>query len=71
MVLVLERKELRRYSVWEQQELEAQDINFKCDEDPSPPTVLMLWVSQTAAAAAQLELLDLCFKQDETTNIGE
>lgn len=71
MVLALERKEMRRYSVWEQQELEAQDISFEYDEDPPPPTVLMLCVSQTAAAAAQRELLSLCHKQDETTNIGE
>lgn len=71
MVLALERKELRRYSVWEQQEMEDQDINFKCDEDLSPPTALMLCVSQTAAAAAQQELLNLCLKQDETTDIGK
>lgn len=51
--------------------MEAQDINFKCDEDPYPPTVLMLCVSQTAAAAAQRELLNLYLKQDETTDIGK
>lgn len=70
VVFALERKELRRYSVWEQQEMKAQDINFKCDEDPCPPTVLMLCVSQTAAAAAQREL-NLYLKQDETTDIGK
>lgn len=69
--MALERKELRRYSVWEQQEMEALDISFKCDEDPSPPTVLMLCVSQTAAAAAQQELLNLCLKQDETIDTGK
>lgn len=51
--------------------MEVQDINFKCDEDPCPPTVLMLCVSQTAAAAAQRELLNLYLKQDETTDIGK
>lgn len=68
--MTLERKKLRRYSVWEQQEMEDQDINFKCEEDPSRPTVLMLYVSQTSAAAAEQKLRNLCLKQDETTNIG-
>lgn len=66
--MALDRKELRRYSVWEQQEMEAQDINFNSDENPSPPTVLMLCISQTAAAAAEWELLNLCFEQDEQRN---
>lgn len=67
----LERKELRRYSVWEQQEMEAQDIYFKCDKDPCPPTVLMLCVSQTAAAAVHWDLLNLCQKQDKNNDIGK
>lgn len=71
VVLALEHKELCRYSVWEQQEMEAQGITFECDKDPWPPAVLMLCVSQTAAAAAQRELLNLCLNQDETTHIGK
>lgn len=70
-VLSLERKELRRYSVWEQQEMEAQDIYFKCAKDSSPPTVLMLCVSQTAAAAVHWDLLNLCLKQDKNNDIGK
>lgn len=71
VVLSLERKELRRYSVWEQQDMEAQDIYFKCDGKPSPPTVLVLCVSQTAAAAVHRDLLSLCLKQDKTNDIGK
>lgn len=67
----LERKELRRYSVWEQQEMEDQDIYFKCDQDPYPPTALMLCVSQTAAAAVHWSLLNLCPKQDKNNDIGK
>lgn len=67
----LERKELRRYSVWEQLEMQAQDIYFERDEDPSPPAVLVLCVSQMAAAAVQRELLNLCLKQDAITDIGK
>lgn len=51
--------------------MEAQGITFECDEDPWPPAVLMLCVSQTAAAAAQRELLKLCLKQEETTDTGK
>lgn len=71
MVLSLERKELRRYSVWEQQEMQAQGIYFKCDKDPFPPTVLLLCVSRAAAAAVQLDLLNLCPKQEEYNDIGK
>ncbi|TWW81086.1 Sentrin-specific protease 7 [Takifugu flavidus] len=69
VVLSLERKELCRYSVWEQQEMEAQDIYFRCDKDPSPPAVLMLCVSQTAAEAVHWNLLNLCLKQDKNNDI--
>lgn len=67
----MERKELWRYSVWEQQEMEAQEVYFKHEEDFSPPAVLLLYVSETAAAAAHQELLKLCVEPDETTNTGK
>lgn len=65
--ITVERKELRRYSVWEQQEMEAHELHFKCDEEPTPPAALLLCVSETAAAAIQRELLQLCVTHDETT----
>lgn len=71
VMLTFERKELRRYSVWEQQEMEAQELHLKCDEELSPPAVLLLYVSQTAAAVVQRELLKLCVEDDETTNTGK
>lgn len=69
-MLTFERKELQRYSLWEQQEMEAQELHFRCDEEPPPPAVLLLHVSQSAAAVVQQELLKLCVEQDETTNTG-
>lgn len=57
--------------MWEQQEMETQDIFFKCDEDPSPPTALLLCVSQTAAADVQSELLHQGLGPDEATDTGE
>ncbi|XP_070832418.1 sentrin-specific protease 7 isoform X3 [Chaetodon trifascialis] len=71
MLLTFARKELRRYSVWEQQELEAQELHFKGTEEPSPPAVLLFCVSETAAAAVQQDLLKLCVKQDGTTHTGK
>ncbi|XP_034549672.1 sentrin-specific protease 7 isoform X2 [Notolabrus celidotus] len=61
------RQELRRYSVWKWEEMEALGISFNDDEDPLPAAVLMLFVSEAAAASIQSDLL-LCDKQDRTTN---
>ncbi|XP_023286451.1 uncharacterized protein LOC111673043 isoform X1 [Seriola lalandi dorsalis] len=71
VMLTLKRKELRRYSVWEQQEMEMRDLHFKVDKDPFPVAILLLCVSETAAAAVQRDLCKLCFKQDGTTNPGK
>lgn len=51
--------------------MEAHELHFKYDEEPSPPAVLLLCVSETAAVAIQRELLQLCVKHDETTNTGK
>ncbi|XP_014915627.1 uncharacterized protein LOC106964552 isoform X1 [Poecilia latipinna] len=61
--LSFERKELRRYSVWDQQELEAREIHFG-DEDPSPPGVMLFFVSEAAAAAIHQELYQMCVSED-------
>lgn len=68
VTLILERKDLRRYSVWEQQELEDREFHFMGDEELSPAAVLLFCVSETAAAAVQRELVKLCVKQDGKTN---
>lgn len=70
-MLTFERKELRRYSVWEKQEMEMRELHFKGDEEPFPAAVLLFCVSETAAAAIQRDLCKLCVKQDGTTNAGE
>ena len=71
VILTVERKELRKYSVWEQQELEDREFYFERDEEPNPAGVLLLCVSETAAFAVQRELLKLCVKQHRTKNTGE
>ncbi|XP_068561160.1 sentrin-specific protease 7 isoform X2 [Cebidichthys violaceus] len=68
VVLTLDRKDLRRYSVWEQQELEERELHFKDDEEPFPVAVLLFCVSESAAAALQRELLKLCVKRDGNTS---
>lgn len=71
VMVTFERKELRRYSVWEQQELEAQELHFKGEEEPIPAAVLLFCVSETAAAAVQRDLLNLYAKQDGAMNTGK
>ncbi|XP_051259792.1 sentrin-specific protease 7 isoform X5 [Dicentrarchus labrax] len=68
VILSIERKELRRYGVWELQDLEAQKLHFKTDQEPSPRAILLFCVSEKAAAAVQQDLLKLGVKQDGPTN---
>lgn len=70
-ILTFGREELRRYSVWEQDEMEAQQLLLGGDKDPSPAAVLLLCVSETAAAALQRDLRKLYVRQDGSTNTGE
>ncbi|CAK6959172.1 sentrin-specific protease 7 [Scomber scombrus] len=69
VMLALEREELRRYSVWEQEELE--DRGLHCEGEELPPAVLLFCVSETAAAAIQWDLRKLCVQQDGTTDTGK
>uniref|UniRef100_A0A8P4GIS4 Si:dkey-100n23.3 n=1 Tax=Dicentrarchus labrax TaxID=13489 RepID=A0A8P4GIS4_DICLA len=71
VILSIERKELRRYGVWELQDLEAQKLHFKTDQEPSPRAILLFCVSEKAAAAVQQDLLKLGVKQDGPTNTGK
>ncbi|XP_059199170.1 sentrin-specific protease 7 isoform X2 [Centropristis striata] len=68
VMLTLERKELRRYSVWDQQELEDRQFLFQGSNEPFPVAVLLFCVSEMAAAAIKQDLLKLCLNQDRTTN---
>lgn len=69
--MTFEGKEMRWYSVWELQEMEAEELFLKFDVEPPPPTALLLCVSEAAAAAVQLELFKLCEKCSQSTNTGE
>lgn len=69
--LTFERLELRRYSVWERQELEERQLHFKGDEEPTPAAVLLFCVSETAAASVQQDLHLLSAKKDGAVNTGE
>nr|XP_057937301.1 sentrin-specific protease 7 isoform X2 [Doryrhamphus excisus] len=61
VTVTLERKEMRRYSIWESEELAARGLSWGSNVG----TVLLFCVTQNAAAAVQRELLHLCGKQDE------
>ncbi|XP_060909240.1 sentrin-specific protease 7 isoform X1 [Labrus mixtus] len=62
VMLTFQRKELRRYSVWEHQELEAEGLCFRSEE--AFPAALLFCVSDSGAAAVQRYLVDLYVKQD-------
>ena len=51
--------------------MEAQELHLDCGVELSPPVILLLCVSQSAAAAVQREMCKLCVKFDEATNPGE
>lgn len=65
------RTDLRRYSVWDKQELEAHHIRFEGEKDPLPPGVLLLYVSETAAGPIQQVLNQLCDSEDGPVDNGE
>lgn len=67
---MFERKELRRYSIWEQFELKERGLHFVCDGADSP-AVLLICVSQTAAAAIQQNLFQLHRTEDGDEDTGE
>ena len=70
-MLTFERKALRRYSVWDEQEMEMRELQFNGDEEPVPAAVLVFCVSDAAAAEVQHILSKLCVEQDGNTNTGE
>ncbi|XP_060944325.1 sentrin-specific protease 7 [Limanda limanda] len=70
LMLTFERKALRRYSVWEEQEMEMRELHFDGDENAFPAAVLVFCVSDTAAAEIQHVLSKLCVEQDGNTNTG-
>ncbi|XP_015240870.1 PREDICTED: sentrin-specific protease 7 isoform X1 [Cyprinodon variegatus] len=69
--LTFVRTDLRRYSVWDKQELEAHHIRFEGEKDPSPPGVLLLYVSETAAGPIQQVLNQLCDSEDGPVDNGK
>ncbi|XP_029936281.1 sentrin-specific protease 7 isoform X2 [Myripristis murdjan] len=70
VTLTLEPRELRRYSVWEQQELQALGLGYRGKEQPSPAALLLFYVSDTQAAAIQRDLCKLSLRQLGPTPMG-
>ncbi|CAL8322853.1 unnamed protein product [Merluccius merluccius] len=69
VLFAVEFKELRRYSLWEQSELQARGLHVY-DEHHKPPMFLLLLVSYTQAVAAQTLLLKLSGQQ-RTDTLGQ
>ncbi|KAK2905878.1 sentrin-specific protease 7 [Channa argus] len=71
IMLTIQQKELRGYSVWEKEDMEAQELHFKDSDETAPAAVVFLCVTETAAAAIQRDLSKLCGEQDKTTSTGK
>ncbi|KAF7215506.1 sentrin-specific protease 7 isoform X1 [Nothobranchius furzeri] len=65
-----ERRELRRYSIWTQQEMEVWEFHFEDDGEPFFG-ILLLYVSETAAAALREDLSQLSVEDDGFINTGK
>lgn len=70
VMLSIERKELRRYSIWDEEELENQEIFCKGNTKP-PSSVVLLYVTEVAATALQCNLRKLGAHEDGSKNTGE
>ncbi|XP_063743886.1 sentrin-specific protease 7 isoform X2 [Eleginops maclovinus] len=66
--VTVDRTDMRRYSVWEEPELVERDFHFEDGEEPFPAAILLLYVSETAAAAVKRDLQKLCINQHRATS---
>ncbi|XP_034041824.1 sentrin-specific protease 7 isoform X2 [Thalassophryne amazonica] len=65
VTLTLERKEVKRFSIWEKEEMESRSFHYYNKDEPPPPAVLMLNVSETAAAAIHWDLRQLPVRKSD------
>ncbi|XP_068185881.1 sentrin-specific protease 7 isoform X2 [Antennarius striatus] len=68
MVLTIGPNQLGRYSIWDQQDLETQAVQIKCDVEPVPPSILLLYVSASAAAVVQQNFVKVFGEHTEATD---
>lgn len=70
-VVTFDGKEMQWYSVWSQQEMEAEDLAVRFDLEPPPPMALLLCVTEAAAAMVERELFKLCAEHRHIAETGE
>ena len=71
LMLTLERKQLKRYSVWEKYELESLEYFSGRKKAELPAVGLLLCVSEAAADGVHYDLSELCDKQDSFSSTGK
>ncbi|XP_056145506.1 sentrin-specific protease 7 [Lampris incognitus] len=71
VTLTLECTQLRKYSVWEKETLQDRGLVYASEEQLSPDSLLLLYVSDTQAQAVQRDLQKLSVKQQETLPTGQ
>ncbi|XP_077436916.1 sentrin-specific protease 7 isoform X2 [Vanacampus margaritifer] len=68
VTLTLDCTMLRRYSVWEQEELESRGLRWASVAEPC--TILLLCVKQSAAVTVEKELVCLCTQDASPSTTG-
>ncbi|XP_029559618.1 sentrin-specific protease 7 isoform X2 [Salmo trutta] len=65
VMVTVERCQLWRYSVWDWEELQERGLGWEVEgeREQPPPALLLLYVSDTQAAAVQEDLSELSIKQ--------
>lgn len=71
LMLTLERKQLKRYSVWEKHELETLKYFSDGSKAALPAAGLLCCVSEGAAEGVQYDLIELCDKPDSPISTGK
>ncbi|KAF7657260.1 hypothetical protein LDENG_00029400 [Lucifuga dentata] len=70
VTLIMERKDLRHYSVWEEQQVQTWWSRIG-KKGPPPAAVLQFYLSKHQVAAVEFDLRKLSGKQDGTTTSGQ
>lgn len=72
-MVTVERCQLWKYSVWDREELQERGLGWEVEGERGqpPPALLLLYVSDTQAAAVQEDLSELSIKQALDPPTGE
>ncbi|XP_033842874.1 sentrin-specific protease 7 [Periophthalmus magnuspinnatus] len=68
LIITLERKQLRRYSIWNKEDLKSLKYFSDRNKSEIPEAGMLCCVSEAAAEGVQYDLFDLCDTPESTKN---